>query len=88
MTTFAKARITDEDVPLVECVYNRDLMVPVLDDQLFFVMSEEIHEKFGIDYDCGEMLIYSPRFESDMTCMWVAQTIDFDFPTVEELALV
>jgi hypothetical protein len=45
----------------------------------YFVLSEEIREKFDIDYDLGEMLIYSPHFEPNMSCMWVAQTIDFDF---------
>lgn len=85
MTTFARARITDESLPIVDCVYNTDLSVPVKDDQLFFVMSEEVHEKFGVDYDLGEMLIYSPRFEEDLHCMWIAQTIDFDFIEMEEL---
>lgn len=79
MTTFARARIDDDSLPIVECIYNRELMVPVKTDQLFFVMSEEIHDKFGIVYDHGEMLIYSPTFEEDYHCMWVAQTIDFDF---------
>lgn len=79
MTTFARARITDEDLPIVDCIHNTELSVPVVDDQLFFVMSEEIHKKFGVDYELGEMLIYSPKFESDLSCMWIAQTIDFDF---------
>lgn len=81
MTTLARPRL--DDIPLVECIHNRELMVPVKDDQLFFVMSEEIHEKFGIVYDHGEMLIYSPKFEQDYSCMWVAQTIDFDFLDLE-----
>lgn len=83
MTTFARPRLDEDEIPLVECIHNRELMVPVKDDQLFFVMSEEVHEKFDIDYDLGEMLIYSPRFEEDLGCMWVAQTIDFDFLELE-----
>ena len=83
MTTFARARLNDYDLPIVDCVYNTDLSVPVKDDQLFFVMSEEVHQKFGVDYDNGEMLIYSPLFEKEMSCMWVAQTIDFDFFELE-----
>lgn len=79
MTTFAKARINDHDLPIVDCVYNTDLSVPVKDDQLFFVMSEEIHRKFGVDPDLGEILIYSPKFESELSCMWIGQSIDFDF---------
>jgi len=83
MTTFARARFEDDSLPIVECIYNRDLMVPVKTDQLFFVMSEEIHDKYEVDYNLGEMLIYSPKFEEDYGCMWVAQTIDFEFFELE-----
>ena len=77
MTTIARPRL--DEIPLVECVHNRELMVPIKEDQLFFVMSEDVNKKFGIDYDLGEMLIYSPKFEEHLACLWVAQTIDFDF---------
>lgn len=83
MTTFARARITDEELPIVECIYNRELMVPVKTDQLFFVMSEEVNRKFDIDSKWGEMLIYSPQFEQELTCMWVAHQGDFDLLELE-----
>jgi hypothetical protein len=79
MTTFAKLRAPETGLASVECIHNRDLERLVDPDLTYFVLSEEIREKFGIDYDDGEMLIYSPEFEPDMSCMWVAQTIDFDF---------
>lgn len=79
MTTFAKLRAPEEGLAAVECIYNRDLDRYIDPDLLYFVMSEEVHEKFGVDYDLGEMLIYSPKFATDLGCMWVAQTIDFDF---------
>lgn len=85
MTTFVRARIEDDLLPIVECIYNRDLMVPVKTDQLFFVMNEEIHEKFGVRSDLGEVLIYSPTFETDYQCMWVGLSIDFDFIELEAL---
>ena len=83
MTTFARARITDYDLPIVDCVYNTDLSVPVKDDQLFFVMSEEVHQKFGIDSKHGEMLIYSPKFEEELSCMWIALQSDFELFELE-----
>ena len=79
MTTFARARITDHELPIVDCVYNRELSVPIKDDQLFFVMSEEVNKKFDVDSKYGEMLIYSPLFEKELSCMWVALQSDFDF---------
>jgi hypothetical protein len=82
MTTFARARI-DDSLPIVECIYNRELMVPVKTDQLFFVMSEEVHEKFDVRSDLGEVLIYSPVFEEDYGCMWVGLSIDFEFLQLE-----
>jgi hypothetical protein len=79
MTTFAKLRAPEWGTAVVECIHNRELERPVDPELTYFVLSEEIREKFNIDYDLGEMLIYSPSFEPDMSCMWVAQTIDFDF---------
>ncbi len=80
MTLFARARLDDPDEVIgVECVFNRELIADVDNTHLFFVLSEEVRKKFDIDYDLGEMLIYSPYFEPDLSCMWVAQTIDFDF---------
>jgi hypothetical protein len=80
MTLLAKPRIEDPDEVIgVECVFNRERTADVDKDQLFFVLSEDVRKKFDIDYDLGEMLIYSPYFEPALSCMWVAQTIDFDF---------
>jgi len=80
VTLFAKPRIDDPDELIgVECISNRELHALVDNTHLFFVMSQEIHEKYGINSDLGEMLIYSPHFEPELSCMWVAQTIDFDF---------
>jgi hypothetical protein len=46
-------------------------------------MSQEVNDKYGIGYDSGEMLIYHPDFghpdHGEDRCLWVAQTIDFDF---------
>lgn len=79
MTTFAKLRGPEEGLAMVECIHNRDLERPVDTDRLYIVLEEEVRQKYGIDYDLGEMLIYSPQFEPELSCMWVAQTIDFDF---------
>lgn len=78
MTQFVR-RGRELDLPaMVECVYNRDLMVPVDTDELFFAMSKDVHEKFGVEFGKGEVLIYSPKFEPELTCMWIAQSADFD----------
>lgn len=79
MATFAMLREPEDGECMVECIYNRELEAEVPADMRFFVLSEEVHNKFGIDYDNGEMLIYSPEFMKDLSCAWVAQTIDFDF---------
>jgi len=79
MPTMARPRDLRDGLAIVDCVHNTELSVPVKEDQLFFVMSEDVHKKFGVDYDEGEMLIYSPKFEPQFSCMWIAQTIDFDF---------
>lgn len=69
-----------EGSPELECIYNREITSYIgKDDQRFIVMSEELHEKYDVDYDAGEVLLYAPDFRPDMSCMWVGQTIDFDF---------
>lgn len=80
MTVFAVMRDPMLGSPELECVYNRELTTSIgRDDQRFIVMSEELHEKYGVDYDAGEVLLYAPDFRPDIECMWVGQTIDFDF---------
>ena len=79
MTLFARPRLDEDGAISVECVYNRDLHAYISKDEMFFVLGEDVRKKFDIDYDLGEMLIYSPFFEPELTSMWVAQTIDFDF---------
>jgi len=79
MTLYARPRLYKDESIGVECVYNRDLEADISKDQMFFVLSEDVRKKFDIDYDLGEMLIYSPFFEPELSTMWVAQTIDFDF---------
>jgi hypothetical protein len=79
MTLFARARLEPDEAISVDCIYNRELTAEVNTNNLFIVLSEDVREKYGIDYDLGEMLIYSPEFEPELGCMWVAQTIDFDF---------
>ena len=79
MTTFAKLREPEIGEAFAECVYNRDLEAEVDPTIRFMVMSEEVHDKFKVDFDDGEMLIYSPDFRKDLSCMWIVQTIDFDF---------
>lgn len=78
MTTFARLREPEWGEAMVECIHNRAIERPVSTD-LFIVLEQEVRDKFGIRYDQGEMLIYNPKFEAEMSCMWVAQTIDFDF---------
>lgn len=79
MTLLAKARLDPDEAIEVECIFNRELTSNIDSDQLFIVLSEDVRKKYDIDYDLGEMLIYSPYFEPELSCMWVAQTIDFDF---------
>lgn len=85
MTVMARLRDTELGNAVAECIYNRELEVEIDGGAYFFVLSPEVHEKFGIDYDKGEMLIYRPGFQPQYGCCWVAQTIDFDFTTMEEL---
>jgi hypothetical protein len=79
MTTFAKVREPEMGNVMAECIANRDLEVELDPTLRYIVMSEEVHDKFKVDYDSGEMLIYSPYFRKDLSCMWVVLTIDFDF---------
>lgn len=79
MTTFARLREPEAGIALVECSANRQMEKAVDPELLYFVLSEEVHEKLDVDYGDGEMLIYSPKFETELSCAWVAQTSDFDF---------
>lgn len=84
MISFATMREPEKGNALVECIHNRELEHEVNPKLRYFVMSDDVNEKFGIDYDNdGEMLIYHPDFGhpdmGDDRCLWVAQTIDFDF---------
>lgn len=83
MAIFARLRDSEDGEATVECIYNREIEAPVDDSLLFIVMGEEVNKKFDIDYDSGEMLIYNPDFEPDYSCLWVAQTIDFEFVEIE-----
>jgi hypothetical protein len=79
MTTFAKLREPEWGEAMVECIHNRALEEIVDPALTYIVLGEHVRQSFGINYDQGEMLIYSPHFRDDLGCMWVAQTIDFDF---------
>jgi len=83
MISFARVREPEKGNPFCECIHNRELEHEVNPELTYFVMSDDVHEKWGIDYENGEMLIYSPDFghpdHGDDRCLWVAQTIDFDF---------
>lgn len=79
MTTFAKLREPEWGTAVGECVYNRDLEADIDPTLTYIVLGEHVRKQFDIDYDLGEMLIYNPEFEKDLSCMWVVQTIDFDF---------
>jgi hypothetical protein len=91
MVTFAVVREPDQGNPTCECAHNRDIELEVDPSLTYFVMSDDVNEKYGIDYDDGEMLIYSPDFghpdHGDDRCLWVAQTIDFDFHGLDEVKL-
>jgi hypothetical protein len=78
MATFARA-ITEDGPVILDCAYNTELSVPLDDDQLFFVLSKEAHEKFDLSFGKGEVLIYSPKFETSLSCPWVGQAVDFEF---------
>lgn len=64
------------DVEL-ECIHNRDLVKTPEPKTLFYILSDEFHEKFGIDKSLGEVAVYSPNFEKELSCAWVGQKADF-----------
>lgn len=77
MYRFAKPASAD---PIeVECVHNRELTTTIQQDMLFYVLSDDFDAKFGIDKSLGEIAIYSPKFEVDLSCAWVAQASDFEY---------
>lgn len=61
----------------LECIHNRELIKKPEPTMLFYVMSKEFNEKFGIDTELGEVAVYSPNFEKDLSCAWVGQASDF-----------
>ena len=80
---FAIMREPEKGNAWCECAHNRDIEYEVDPNLRYFVMSQEVNDKYGIEYDSGEMLIYHPDFghpnHGEDRCLWVAQTIDFDF---------
>lgn len=84
-TLFARMRPQGDDMAMLECIYNRDLERMADPDLLYIVLPDDVSEKYGIDTDLGEYLIYSPHFEPELSCMWVAQSIDFDFINPDQL---
>lgn len=79
MTTFARLRDPQEGLAAVECIHNRDLERWIDPSLTYLVMPEDVHEKYDIFYEHGEVLIYSPHFERELGCLWVGQSIDFDY---------
>jgi hypothetical protein len=63
----------------LECIHNRELIKKPEPTMLFYVMSKEFSEKFGIDTELGEVAVYSPNFEKDLSCAWVGKASDFFF---------
>lgn len=84
-TLFARMRPQDDDIAMLECIYNRDFERMANPELLYIVLSDEISMKYGIDTELGELLVYSPHFEPELGCMWVAQSIDFDFLDPDQL---
>lgn len=90
MPTLARLNNPSHGVANIELAHNRDIDTYVeTADLAFFVLGEDAHKKHGVNYDHGEMLIYSPRFKPeiqgidlDHPTVWVAQTVDFDFSTL------
>lgn len=79
MATFAKLRDPQLGYTIVECVHNREVEEHLKSELLFHVLSDEVAERYGIDPQFGEILIYNPSFRPDLSCAWVAYSIDFDF---------
>lgn len=76
MHKFVYPKLDDGPVE-VECIHNRDLVRTVDNKQLFFAFGEDFNKKFDIDSSIGELAVYSPDFETDLGCAWVAQASDF-----------
>jgi len=73
---FVYPKIDDGPVE-VECIHNRELVKTVDTSQLFFAFGEDFNKKFDIDTRAGELAVYSPTFEEELGCAWVAQASDF-----------
>ena len=56
MISFARVREPEKGNPFCECIHNRELEHEVNPELTYFVMSDDVHEKWGIDYELGEML--------------------------------
>lgn len=89
MWGFARVREPETGEVWCACAHNRDLEYHVDPNLTYFVMSDEVNAKYDVDYEDGEMLIYSPDFghpdHGDDRCLWIAQTIDFDFHGFDEV---
>ena len=74
----------------LECAHNREIETFIGDPKMpFLVLSEDAHQKLGVDYDNGEVLIYSPHFKPevegynlDNAVPWIAQSIDLEFSSL------
>lgn len=84
-TMFARMRPQDDDMAMLECIFNRDLERMADPELLYIVLSDEVSKKYDVDTELGELLVYSPFFEPELGCMWVAQSIDFDFVDPDQL---
>lgn len=76
MHKFVYPKVDDGSIE-VECIHNRELIRTVDSKQLFFAFGEDFNKKFGIDSRAGELAVYSPTFEEEFGCAWVAQASDF-----------
>ena len=76
MHKFVYPKVGDGSIE-VECIHNRELVRTVDSKQLFFAFGEDFNKKFDIDSRAGELAVYSPTFEEEFGCAWVAQASDF-----------
>ena len=76
MHKFVYQKVDDGSIE-VECIHNRELVRTVDSKQLFFAFGEDFNKKFDIDSRAGELAVYSPTFEEEFGCAWVAQASDF-----------
>lgn len=74
MTTFARPKST----AVLECIHNRDLESQAGTD-LLFIRTADAEWKFDVDNRVGEVMLYSPKFEPDLSCAWVGYEHDFEF---------